>query len=165
MKIGVVTAVDSATARCRVRFADQDNVESFWLPVLHHKTGQDKGYWLPDPGEHVCCLMDDNAEFGCILGAIYSDADQPPVNSQDKYHVRFKDGTWIEYDRASHLMKVEAVGDIEVHAAGKTTWISDKTIEHDGGSGSVKGVVQGDCICPYTRKPHPMISSNVKASK
>lgn len=37
-------------------------------------------------------------------------------------------------------------------------------IDHDGGSGGVKGNVQGDCICPYTRKPHAMISSNVKSS-
>lgn len=173
MKIGIVTATDPATVKCRVQFPDQDAVETFWLPVLHHKTGKDKSYWMPDVNEHVCCLMDDNAEFGVIAGAIYSDADQPPVTSQDKHHVRFEDGTWIEYDRATHLLKADVQGDIEVLATGKadvtiqgkTTWISNGTIDHDGGSGSVKGVVQGDCICPYTRKPHPMISSNVNASK
>lgn len=110
MKIGIVTSIDPATAKCRVQFPDQDGVQSYWLPVLHHKTGKDKSYWMPDTGEHVCCLMDDNAEFGVVVGAIYSDADQPPVTSQDKYHVKFEDGTWIEYDRASHTLSAHVVG-------------------------------------------------------
>lgn len=121
MKIGIVTAVDVATAKCRVQFADQDNMQTYWLPVLHHKTGKDKSYWMPDLAEHVCCLMDDNAEFGCILGAIYSDADTPPVTSQDKYHVRFKDGTWIEYDRANHKLAASVQGTVDLVATGDVT--------------------------------------------
>ena len=57
-----------------------------------------------------------------------------------------------------------SAGKCTVHIAGKTAWTSDGTIELDGGSGSPKGVVQGDCICTYSGKPHPMISSTVKAS-
>ena len=121
MKIGVVTAIDTATVKCRVQFADQDNVESYWLPVLHHKSGQDKSYWMPDLAEHVCCLMDENAEFGCILGAIYSDADQPPVNSPDKFHVRFKDGTWLEYDRQEHKLAASVQGTVDLVATGNIT--------------------------------------------
>jgi phage baseplate assembly protein V len=116
MKIGVVTSTDPSAGKCRVQFADQDAVISYWLPVLHHKTGQDKSYWMPDTGEHVCCLMDANNEFGCIAGAIYSDADQPPVTSQDKYHVRFNDGTTLEYDRASHSLTANVKGSITLNA-------------------------------------------------
>jgi phage baseplate assembly protein V len=155
-----------------VLFEDQDGMTSDWLPVMQKKTLQDKAYWMPDTGEHVVCLMDDNAEFGVIIGAIYSDADTPPVSSKDKYHVRFNDGTTLEYDRAAHLLKADVKGDINVLATGKadvtidgkTTWISKGTIDHDGGSGSVKGIVQGACICAYTGKPHAHISSNVMAS-
>lgn len=131
MKIGIVTAIDQATCKCRVKFADQDGMESFWLPVLHHKTGQDKSYWMPDLNEHVCCLLDDNAEFGCILGAIYSDADQPPVASQDKCHVKFKDGTTIEYDRAAHLLKADVKGDVELVTTGKVTATIGGTLTAD----------------------------------
>lgn len=52
--------------------------------------------------------------------------------------------------------KVLIVGHHETKAMGG--------IDLDGGSGSVKGVVQGDCLCCYSGKPHSMISSNVKAS-
>lgn len=114
MKIGVVTATDPAAVKCRVQFDDHDGMESYWLPVLHHKTHQDKSYWLPDVGEHVCVLMDDNAEFGVIIGAIYSEADAPPVISLDKHHTRYQDGTWIEYDRATHQLTVHCTGDILV---------------------------------------------------
>ena len=38
------------------------------------------------------------------------------------------------------------------------------TVELDTGTG-IKGVVQGDCICPYTRSPHVMVSATVKAGR
>ena len=33
---------------------------------------------LPDLGEQVCCLMDENDEAGVVLCAVYSSADPPP---------------------------------------------------------------------------------------
>jgi uncharacterized protein involved in type VI secretion and phage assembly len=57
-----------------------------------------------------------------------------------------------------------SAGKCTVHIAGKTAWTSDGTIELDGGSGSPKGILQGDCICCYSLQPHPMISHTVKAS-
>lgn len=56
-------------------------------------------------------------------------------------------------------------GKCTVHIKGKTAWTSDDTVEIDGGSGSPKGVVQADCLCAYTGKPHAHISATVKASK
>jgi len=59
---------------------------------------------------------------------------------------------------------INTSGKTDITTTGKTT-ITSNIIDIDGGSGSsVKGVVQGDCICPYTRSPHSMISSNVKSS-
>lgn len=110
MKIGIVTAVGPADCKVRVQFQDQDAVVSDWLPVMQKKTLKDKVYWLPDLGEHVVCMMDENQEFGVVLGAIYSDADTPPVSSQNKFHIKFEDGTFIEYDRAAHKLTAHVVG-------------------------------------------------------
>jgi phage baseplate assembly protein V len=172
MKIGIVSAIDPVKCAARVQFPDNDDVISYWLPVVQPKTLKDHFYYMPDVGEQVVCLLDDNGESGVILGAIYSQADAAPVNNPDKWHVTFEDGTILEYDRKEHKLFADVKGDIEVKATGKadvtidgkTTWISKGTIVHDGGSGKIKGNVQGDCICPYTRKPHSMISSNVKSS-
>lgn len=125
--IGIVEARDPASCKCRVRFPDLDNMVTDWLPVGQKKTLRDKEYWLPDEGEQVACMMDDNLEFGVIVCAIYSDADPPPVNSPDKCHKTFEDGTFIEYDRASHQLTVNVQGDVIVTAAGQVTVNSSGT--------------------------------------
>lgn len=107
-KQGIVSAAKPGF--CRVRFDDIDGLESAWLPVIHHKTQDDKAIWTLDVGEHVACLMDSNMEDGCIVGAIYSEADVPPVASADKFRMQFKDGGSFEYDRSSGAMNVVCKG-------------------------------------------------------
>ena len=97
---------DTAGARVRVVFPDYDQMHSYWLPVVSPKTQNDKAYWIPDVGEQVVCLMDLRDEAGAVLGAIYSTAVTPPVNSADKWHLGFKDNTAFEYDRASHVLNL-----------------------------------------------------------
>lgn len=105
-RLGIVKQQDAANCRVRVAFCEFDQMLSYWLPVVVPKSQNDKIYWLPDPGEQVVCLMDERDEAGVVLGAIYSQPDQPPANSADKYHVGFKDGTFVEYDRGSHLLRI-----------------------------------------------------------
>ena len=96
-RVGLVKQLDPAKAKVRVVFPDYDQLLSYWLPVLAAKSQNDKVYWMPDIGEQVVCLMDRRDEAGCVLGAIYSAADAPPVNSPDKWHVTFSDGAAAEY--------------------------------------------------------------------
>lgn len=111
VRIGTVTGTDPATAKVRVQFGDADRMVSYDLPVLFRKTQDDKDYQMPDIGEQVLCLfLPYGAEQGFVLGAVYSQADVPPVISQDKKHRLFADGTWREYDRSSHLLSGKNVG-------------------------------------------------------
>lgn len=119
LRFGVITQIDESKALVRAQFTDMDGVLSYWLSVLKQKTLKDKQYWMPDIGEHVACLIDENGEEGVVLGAIYSDADTVPVSSKDKYHVKFNDGTVIEYDRAAHKLYADIKGDIDVKATGR----------------------------------------------
>jgi phage baseplate assembly protein V len=105
-RVGLVKQQDLQGARVRVAFPDRDQLLSYWLPIVFTKTQNDKGYWVPDIGEQVVCLMDEHDEAGAVLGAIYSSADTPPVQSADKYHMSFKDGANVEYDRAAHALAV-----------------------------------------------------------
>ena len=120
-KVGIVNDIDEAAVKARVMFADLDNLETAFIPVGQRKSRDDKDYWMPDVGEHVICLMDANAEDGVILCAIYSDADAPPVRDKNKRHVRFKDGTWLEYDRSTGHMEVNCVNTVTVQAAAQIT--------------------------------------------
>jgi phage baseplate assembly protein V len=125
IRVGRVSSVNPATATARVVFEAQ-GIVSYDLPVLQRQTLRNKDYYLPDVGEHVVCIFlpTGNAE-GFVLGAIYSDEDQPPASSQDKRAVQFEDGTRIEYDRASHTLIVNAVGPINIMAAGNVNVTGD----------------------------------------
>ena len=103
-RVGIVQQQDPAHAKVRVVFPDYDEMISWWLPVVFAKTQDDKVYWIPDIGEQVVCLMDLRDEAGAVLGAIYSSADLPPVNSADKFHLAFKDGAHFDYDRVAHIL-------------------------------------------------------------
>ncbi|MGA9725305.1 MAG: phage baseplate assembly protein V [Candidatus Binatus sp.] len=103
-RVGIVQQQDTLRAKVRVMFPDYDEVISWWLPIIFFKTQNDKAYWIPDIGEQVVCLMDLRDEAGAVLGAIYSDADVPPVNSADKFHLAFQDGTNFDYDRVAHVL-------------------------------------------------------------
>nr|BDD43909.1 hypothetical protein 5 [bacterium] len=105
LRFGIVTNIDEKDCRARVQFAE-DEMSSYWLAVLQAKTQKDKFYFMPDIGEHVACLMDEHSEAGVILGAIYSDLDEVPVVSKDKFKIKFEDGTEIEYDRKEHELNV-----------------------------------------------------------
>jgi phage baseplate assembly protein V len=106
LKFGLVDAVDEQRMRVRVRLPDLDNLVTAWLPVLTRKSLRDKDYWLPDIEEHVAVLLDANGDDGVVLGALFSQADPPPVTSRDKWHKRFSDGAEFEYDRSSHTLAV-----------------------------------------------------------
>ena len=118
VRLGFVVQVIPEEARVRVECRDADMLQTFTLPVLSHKTRCDQDYWMPDLGEHVLCVfLPLGLEIGFVLGAFYSDQDRPPVVSRDKAHVRWLDGTWIEYDRGSGEMQVHCRGKIILAAA------------------------------------------------
>lgn len=116
LKFGIVTAINSLTAKARVEFAD-DNILSYWLPILQKKTLKDKFYSIVDVGEQVACLMDENSEDGVILGSIYTSLDEVPGISKDQHIAKFEDGSFIEYNKENQMLTIVAktvniVGDI-----------------------------------------------------
>jgi len=113
---GIVVAVDEKTAKVRVRFPDLDDMVSYWLPVVSAKTHKDKHYWLPDIGELVVVIPDEDGDYtqGYVLGAIYNSEDTTPVQDGDKHYIRYSDGTEVEYDRRNHILRIN-VPEGEVH--------------------------------------------------
>ena len=63
-------------------------------------------------------MMGNGLEVGVVLCSVYDDKNKPPVHEQDIRVVTFSDGTRIQYDRKEHLLKIDCVGDIEIHAKG-----------------------------------------------
>ena len=109
LKFGMVTNINPALAQARVQFAD-DDVLSYWLPILQQKTQKDKFYAIPDIGEHVACLMDENSEEGVILGAIYSALDSTPANSKNQLMIKFEDESFIKFDKETGILTLKFTG-------------------------------------------------------
>ena len=138
LKFGIVTNINPTLAQARVQFAD-DDVLSYWLPILQQKTQKDKFYAIPDIGEHVACLMDTNSEEGVILGAIYSALDNPPTSSKNQLMIKFEDESFIQFNKETGILTlkfkgIEVISDINQtgklqNSAGITSAadISDKT--------------------------------------
>ncbi|SUH11735.1 baseplate protein [Salmonella enterica subsp. enterica] len=64
---GIISDIDEAVVRVRVTLPECDNLRSNWLAVLQRNTQDNKDYWLPDIGEQVEVLLDDNGEDGVVL--------------------------------------------------------------------------------------------------
>lgn len=125
IRVGQVSAVNPAKATARVVF-EAHGLVSYDLPVLQHQTLRNKDYWLPDIGEYVVCIFlpTGNAD-GFILGSIYSKEDMPPLNSPDKRAIFFEDGTYLEYDRASHTLVCDVKGPLNIKTLNDFNIIGD----------------------------------------
>ncbi|EFD0091231.1 phage baseplate assembly protein V [Escherichia coli] len=103
---GIISDIDEVKVCVRVTLPECDDLRTNWLPILQRNTQDNKDYWLPDIGEQVEVLLDDNGEDGVVLGAVYSSVDTPPVTDKDKRYVRFSDKAAIEYDRKQHQLTI-----------------------------------------------------------
>lgn len=117
IRFGIICDIDAAKGLARVDFIE-DGIVSDWLPIIVPKGLGDSFSWMLDINEQVACLMDKHAEDGVILGAIYSNANQPNGGNKDKFRVVFSDDTVIEYDRAAHKLTADVKGAVEVKATG-----------------------------------------------
>lgn len=120
LRVGIVTTKDPVNMRCRVLFPDTPTnaVTSYWLPVLVTRAFDDTYYDLPDIGSKVlCAFLPNGHEIGFILGSFYSTG-TAPCTDENIYQHKFKDGTYIEYNRKSHKLTASCVGDADVFAQG-----------------------------------------------
>lgn len=81
-RVGRVSSVDKARHTAQVHFEDHDEGMVSWdLQVLVTRKGD---YSLPDKDTPVLCvLLDGNVGFGFVLGAIYTESDEAPLDNAD----------------------------------------------------------------------------------
>lgn len=116
IRYGKVSAVIPERCAVRVVFDDKDGLVSAELPVLQSSCLNNKFYNLPDVNDSVVCLMAPNDENGggFVLGAFYHEKNTPPAQVQDISLIKFGDGTEIKYNRGTHLLEINCVGDVKI---------------------------------------------------
>ena len=117
LRFGIVSQIDPINVQARVSFEDDEST-SFWLPIIQTQTLIDKFYAMPDIGEKVACLMDENSEDGVILGAIYSTEDVSTTQSEKQLSVNLEDASYINADKENQTLtvafsKMKLIGNIE----------------------------------------------------
>lgn len=125
IRIGVVTELDDANARVKVRTG---GLITDWLPWLTHRACEDRSWWAPEPGEQVVVLSPyGDQSQAVVMPAIYQTAYPAPANLRTTSRVEFKDGAFVEYDREGHHyhLDVPAGGSITLHIGGTTLLLED----------------------------------------
>ena len=120
-KRGIVSAVDADTCRVRVKFPAQQDLESGWLDVLQTSTHGDQSFALPPIGNQVAVMLDETNDAGCVLGAIYSEADPPPTTVANRRVMAFADGARIEYDQTTHVLSIALPSDGRLRLCGSSS--------------------------------------------
>lgn len=127
IRVGFVNARQPEKMRVKVTVRDTTGAQlvTDWLPVLCPRASGDMQYDLPDIGDQVLCLfLPYGLEQGFVVGAMYG-KQVPPVQSGDKWHRTFSDGTTVEYDRAAHKLTANVKGDVDGTATGSVTMKAD----------------------------------------
>lgn len=116
IRYGVVSAVIPERGAARVVFQDRDNLISAELPVLQAACANNQFYSLPDVGAQVLCLMNPNDDNGggFILGSFYSEKNPPPAQIQDVSLIKFADGSYLKFDRATGNLDINCKGNITI---------------------------------------------------
>ncbi|SDD89943.1 phage baseplate assembly protein V [Sporomusa acidovorans] len=126
VRVGRVSSINPQSATVRVVFEDRQNMVSYDLPVIVRQSLKNKDYFMPDVGEQVVCLFLPNGNAqGFCLGSFYSSVDVPSVSDSNKRHIRFADGTSLEYDRETHTLTIQAQGPLNVMAGGNVNVTGD----------------------------------------
>lgn len=104
VRIGIVSEIDPSMAMVKVTFDDltsddSNGLLSDWLAVGQHGSTEDAGYWLPNIGAQVVCVMLSNGvEEGVVISTLYNDEDVPHTSGAGRWYKKFSDGSVIEYD-------------------------------------------------------------------
>jgi len=129
---GIVTALDYANCRVRARLPDRDNVETYWLHLPQTNTaGVQRRRILPALGEQITIQLDDDGAGGTVIGGVYHAGNPPPVSDPDTEYVRFKDGTIVTYNQATHAFLIDGPTSITVIAGTVLVQATSATVAAD----------------------------------
>lgn len=114
IKYGTVTEIKADTAQVKVTFKENNNIVSYYMPVLQAFAGKNNAYVLPSINDVVVCLLSPRGDAGVVIGSIYTGINKPVITDENKYNVTFDDETAIEYDKKESILKADIKGSAEI---------------------------------------------------
>ena len=72
VKYGTVTEIKADTAQVKVTFKENNDIVSYYMPILQSFAGKNNAYVLPSIDDVVVCLISPRGDAGVVLGSIYT---------------------------------------------------------------------------------------------
>ena len=127
IQVGTVTDVDYPAKRVKVEIGDR---ESYWLRFSTTRAGADRSWWPPTVGEQVMVYAPNGDAVAAVVGdSLYQQDHDAPADQGTIRRTTYGNGTVVELDKSSGLLRVQhpgklqvqADGDIEITAGGNVT--------------------------------------------
>jgi phage baseplate assembly protein V len=153
LRVGFISKPNpnEASHAARVVFPDKDNLVSKPYPVMQRAAGGSQDYDMPAMGEQaLVATLANGPEEGFILGTFYSASSPPPTTDINKRLTRFADGTIVEYDKATHVLTIDAAGPLTIRTVGPVDLIADGAVNLRSASSvtitAPTVVIEGDLV-------------------
>jgi len=106
LRIGVLSQVDTDSAKVRVKSGD---LETNWIPWLSARAGKNAQWNPPEVGEQVMMLSPGGDLAQAVaLPALYSTANPAPSKDKAVFKDLFKNGDYIQHDNNSGVLTLKA---------------------------------------------------------
>lgn len=105
---GVVHGVQASPYRVKVNYGTADEEQlSAWLPVSVERSASASVWWPLEVGEAVTILSKNgNLDRGRVMRTRYTVDNPAPSDNLDLAQMAFGDGGFVEYDRATHKLRI-----------------------------------------------------------
>jgi phage baseplate assembly protein gpV len=125
----------------RVVFKEDEELESYDLPVLQLSTQASKSLSLPDIGEQVAVAMAENMVDGCVLGCMYNDVDAPGFGSEtDGFAINTESGSAFYIGKQTKQVNLSGGGGAMLDLSDAATTLT----------GNTALVIEGTADCKIT---------------
>lgn len=129
LKRGIISQRDPKAMKVKIKFPDEDNVESNWIDVPVKSSGATKLFMMPGEADEVWVGLDAKGEYGCIIGSRYNSKETPSHSSNDDIALTFAGGM-IHVDTASGAVVIETAGTVTIKAG--DIKLESGTLTHNG---------------------------------
>jgi phage baseplate assembly protein V len=145
IRIGTVSAVDHAAARCRVASGELDTE---WLPWIDRRAGATRTWDPPTVGEQVIVLSPSGEPAGgIVLTGIFCAAHAAPSSSADEHVIDYPDGARIAYNHGTGALTASGIQTATIEAAVSVTLDTPQT--HITGDVQIDGTCTVDDLLTY----------------
>ncbi len=112
VRFGKITKIDPQNMTLQAVIEDEDDLQTFDLPIVFAVMGRMKIYTVPKIGTPVAITFQDDTgvEDGYALGSIYNEEFTPPETGEGLNYVAFDDGAMLKYDESTKQWTIKSGG-------------------------------------------------------